>query len=113
MAPRMLRRVFIVIGVLALAGCDQLDPQLKVDAWRPTGANAGNIAAMVANPRDLVSGHGMIFEDSGAATLAVGHITADQPKPMTGGGGGGSGGGSGGGGAGGGGSGGGSGSSGS
>jgi len=76
-------------GLLTLSGCDQLDPMLRTDRWQPTGANAGNIAAMVADPRDLISGHGDIFRESNDQGLAVTHIVTDQPKPFTSGGGGG------------------------
>lgn len=76
------RHLILAAGLLALAGCDQLDPQLKTDAWRPTGANAGNIAAMVADPHDLISGHGTMFHDVHAPALAVDHLWLDQPKPL-------------------------------
>lgn len=43
--------------ILVLAACTSRDPYYRTDVWKPTGANAANLAAMVANPYDLISGH--------------------------------------------------------
>src|ERR1700722_767081 len=75
---------FVFIGSLAaLAGCGSRDPYLRTDVWQPTGANAGNIAAMVANPHDLISGRGDAVQNSNEPALAVNHIWFDQPKPLS------------------------------
>jgi type IV pilus biogenesis protein CpaD/CtpE len=96
----MTLNVAFIASLLALAGCDSRDPYLRTDVWQPTGANAGNIAAMVANPHDLISGRGSAVQNSNEPALAVNHIWLDQPKPLsTAPGGGGGGGGSSGGGA--------------
>ena len=58
MSRSMTLSVAFTAGLLALAGCDSRDPYLRTDVWQPTGANAGNIAAMVADPHDLISGRG-------------------------------------------------------
>src|SRR5262249_37507898 len=94
--------------------CQEMDPYTRSGTWQPSGANAGNIAAMVANPHDLISGRGATREDSKSSNLAVDRVWTDKPKSLldpgggssgggygSGSGGGGSGGGSGGGGAGG------------
>jgi uncharacterized membrane protein YgcG len=73
----------LVASQVALAGCDSRDPYMRTDVWQPTGANAGNIAAMVADPHDLISGHGVAVQNSNAPALAVTHIWLDQPKPLT------------------------------
>jgi hypothetical protein len=81
-------------ATLTLAGCDR-DPYRRTDVWYPTGANAANLAAMVANPADLVHGHGVSSTDSKAQRLAVERIWSDSPRGLgsaTGGGGGGGGG---------------------
>lgn len=41
-----------------LGGCNgaSLDPYQRTDVWIPEGANDGNLAAMVANPNDLIRG---------------------------------------------------------
>jgi uncharacterized membrane protein YgcG len=97
----------LIGSVLCLAACQDMDPYTRSDTWQPTGANQGNLAAMVANPYDLIRGRGVPSIDTKASTLAIGRLWTDQPKmlPGAGGGGGGSsGGGSGGSGGGGGGS---------
>jgi hypothetical protein len=66
---------------IALAGCDQTDPYLRTDTWRPSGANAGNVAAMLAYPPDLVGGRA--DGPSGpSATLAVERFWRDEVKPL-------------------------------
>jgi hypothetical protein len=74
--------IVLVTGLLGLAGCQSPDPYLRTDVWNPTGANAGNIAAMVANPQDLIRGHGTPIVDAHEPALAVGHVWNDQPKPL-------------------------------
>jgi type IV pilus biogenesis protein CpaD/CtpE len=76
------QRLLLLMGLAACAGCEQRDPYLRTDVWRPTGANAGNIAAMVANPYDLIRGHGVTREDAKASALAVDHIWTNQPTPL-------------------------------
>ena len=41
---------------LALAACAMEDPLTRPGLWQPIGANATNLAAMVADPQDLVTG---------------------------------------------------------
>lgn len=48
----------VLIPALLLAGCAETDPYLRPGQWQPTGANAINLAAMVANPHDLLRGRG-------------------------------------------------------
>ena len=93
--------------LVMLAGCEERDPLRRTDVWYPTGDNAANIAAMVANPNDLIRGHGARGTDGTEAAMAVERLwqgkTKDLPQvndssSIAGGGGGGSGGGSGGGG---------------
>ena len=87
---------FCTVASLTRAGRLRLayDPYLRTDVWQPTGANAANIAAMVADPHDLISGHGVIMREASTNRPSrLSHIVADQPKPLQGGGGGGGGGG--------------------
>ncbi len=44
------------ISLLALAGCNQLDPLKRPYMWHEAGVNAQNIATMAANPADLYHG---------------------------------------------------------
>jgi type IV pilus biogenesis protein CpaD/CtpE len=73
----------LLASLIALAGCDSRDPYLRTDVWQPNGANAGNIAAMVADPHDLISGRGSVAENANEPALTVNHIWSDQPKPLT------------------------------
>jgi len=50
------RYAAISLGLLALAGCDRIDPLKRPYMWYASGANAYNIAAMAANPADLIHG---------------------------------------------------------
>ena len=67
-----------------LAACQDMDPYTRTDMWQPTGANAGNIAAMVANPYDLIRGRGVPIVDTKESTIAIGHLWTDTPKPLLG-----------------------------
>ena len=91
--------VAIILGLLA--GCADRDPYRRTDVWYPSGVNAGNIAAMVANPNDLIRGRGVQTWGGKEAATSVDHIWTDKPKPLLDPSGGSSGGGSGGAGAGG------------
>jgi hypothetical protein len=75
-------RIAPVISLLTLAACQEMDPYSRPDTWQPTGANAGNIAAMAADPHDLIRGRGAQQVDSHASSLAIGHVWIDTPKPL-------------------------------
>jgi hypothetical protein len=59
-----------------------MDPYSRADTWQPTGSNAGNIAAQVANPYDLIHGHDFGRVDGAASSLAIGRIWTDTPKKL-------------------------------
>ena len=81
--PRLRPSLFVLVaGLIGLSGCQSPDPSLRTDVWNPTGANAGNLAAMVANPEDLIHGHGTATVDAHQPGLAVGHVWNEQPKPL-------------------------------
>lgn len=94
-------------AIVALGGCMERDPYRRTDVWRPTGANSANIAAMAANPKDLIRGSGTTRSHSAAHIKSIERVQEDRAKPLlgpagsssggqSGGGGGGQGGGSGG-----------------
>ena len=83
----MIRRnlgILGLIGILAtLAGCASRDPYQRDDVWYPTGSNAANLAAMVANPHDLVAGRGSSASNAATQVVAVRHIQTDTPKKLS------------------------------
>lgn len=75
-------RIVSVGGMFGLGACQDLDPYTRSGTWQPTGANQGNLAAMVANPYDLIRGRGLPASDSKEPTLAINRVSADTPKPL-------------------------------
>jgi hypothetical protein len=62
------------LGLLALTGCNQIDPLKRPYMWHEGEVNAHNIAAMAVNPGDLVRGRDtsrrqVITESEGARRL--------------------------------------------
>jgi uncharacterized membrane protein YgcG len=92
-------------ALLALTGCDKIDPMSRPYVWHPTDINGHNIAAMVDNPQDLIAGREIpqrrvIMESGAVFRLWTGNVTpmlSVVGGPASGGGGGGGGGGAGGG----------------
>lgn len=80
----MSARVVLALGLLLLAGCEhpQLDPYRREGMWRPEGVNAANIAAQVADPRDLVSGRSDDSRRFKTPAAAVTRVWA-PPAPAT------------------------------
>ena len=68
--------------LVMLTGCEERDPLRRTDVWYPTGANAANIAAMVANPNDLIRGRGAHGGDGTEAATAVDRLWTDKTKPL-------------------------------
>lgn len=82
MHPRLLIDIALIGLILGLTACQQMDPYSREDTWQPTGANAGNIAAMVADPYDLIRGRGTDKADGKESSLAIQHINSETPKPL-------------------------------
>ncbi len=70
------------IALLALAGCGSRDPYRRTDVWQPTGSNAANLAAMVANPNDLRQGRGVTRIGTIEPAAAVNRLWTDNPRPL-------------------------------
>ncbi|MGH7160802.1 MAG: hypothetical protein ACREFS_12075 [Acetobacteraceae bacterium] len=69
--------------LLAAGGCSMgQDPMMRAGTWHPTGANAANLAAMVANPHDLIAGEQANGTIGPEATLPVELLKEDKVKPL-------------------------------
>jgi type IV pilus biogenesis protein CpaD/CtpE len=66
-----------------LAGCGNRDPYQRDDVWYPSGANAANLAAQVADPRDLVRGRNDLKQLADTSSRAIARVRSDSPKPLT------------------------------
>ena len=72
------------LSLLALAGCDAVDPLKRPYMWEESGVNAHNIAAMAANPADLV--HGQDSPRHRADPDSVDRVWTNKPTQLLGGG---------------------------
>ncbi|MEA2737424.1 MAG: hypothetical protein QOH05_731 [Acetobacteraceae bacterium] len=77
-----MKRIALVTAVLFVAGCAHTDPYQRTDVWYPTGSNAGNLAAMVVRPADLIQGRGETTGDSRQSVIAIDHVWQGQSKPL-------------------------------
>ncbi len=68
--------------LLALAGCNQIDPYTREGVWRPNGANAANLRAMVAVPADLVAARPAAPADGALAADALNRLRQDRLRPL-------------------------------
>lgn len=83
-------RIKLAVGLIVmLQGCSETDPMINGRDWHPTGVNAMNIAAQVANPADLLHGRqstdGADGELASAAILRLrtGHVKALPDSAIT------------------------------
>ncbi len=74
-------RLALAAAVL-LAGCQGTEPYSRANAWQPTGANAGNIAAMAARPTDLLGGRGMARSDARQGADAVDRVWQGRARAL-------------------------------
>ena len=65
-----------------LTGCAQVDPYTRNGMWQPEGVNDRNLEAMVANPADLIYGHGDPRTQPQMATTAVSQLLAGHAKTL-------------------------------
>ena len=82
MTPRP-RTLLTLLSLIVLTGCLGRDPYARTDVWHPTGANAANLAAMVANPHDLMRGRGVSSIDTKSIALGIDRLQTDRPRPLS------------------------------
>lgn len=75
----------ICLGMMVgfLVGCANTEPYHRTDVWYPTGANAGNIAAMAVRPSDLILGRSDNEGDARQAAGAINRVWEGQTKPLS------------------------------
>jgi type IV pilus biogenesis protein CpaD/CtpE len=70
------------LSLLALAGCDQIDPLKRPYMWHETGVNTQNIAAMAANPADLIHGRDSARRRAAMESDGVDRLWSGKPLPL-------------------------------
>lgn len=76
------RRAGIGLALGLIAGCSTVDPYLRPGMWQPDGVNAGNIAAMVADPRDMIRAQHPPAAAWKTGAAAVDRLWQDKAKPL-------------------------------
>jgi len=66
--------LMLIAGSGLLSACARTDTYNRPYTWHPTHANTANIAAQVADPRDLVVGHGDDRTDAASLMPAIGVV---------------------------------------
>ena len=84
MRPFLPPLVLLLLGAGSLGGCARLDSYNRPYTWHPSGANAANLAAMVAHPADLQLGHGSDSSDAAPQVVAIGAVDQNQPVSLGG-----------------------------
>jgi len=70
------------LAAAALGGCDATDPLLREGMWHPTHSSHANTILTVANPADLVRGHGSTTTDAVLVTAPVERLEANKVKKL-------------------------------
>jgi type IV pilus biogenesis protein CpaD/CtpE len=72
--------VLLIAGAGVLSGCARLDTYNRPYTWHPSGVNAANIAAQVANPDDLIVGRGSGGTDAAMVVPGIQQLDSGQAK---------------------------------
>jgi hypothetical protein len=68
--------------MLALAGCDQIDPLKRPYMWHESGVNPHNIAVMAANPADLLHGRDTPKRNVVLESNSIDRLYSGKPMPL-------------------------------
>ena len=82
---RKLSYTAAALSLLAVAGCDQIDPLTRPYMWHPDNAVANNMAVMAANPDDLVHGRETRVRRARMESDGVERIWTSKQLPLFGG----------------------------
>jgi hypothetical protein len=74
--------LLLALLLLAPAACTEMNPDTRSGIWHPTGVNARNLAAQMANPADAIYGRGAPGTDSPLAITAVEHLMEGKSKQL-------------------------------
>lgn len=77
-----MRYAFLALALLAVAGCEAMEPYFREGTWRPTGSNDLNIAAQIIRPSDLVRGVDYAPRDGTMPTAAIERYRAGKIKKL-------------------------------
>jgi hypothetical protein len=86
MSHRWTKYAAAAVSLLALAGCDQIDPLKRPYMWEESGVNDHNIAVMAANPSDLSRGRETPKRNVSLESDSIEKLWAGKPTPFAGGG---------------------------
>ena len=75
-------RLILLLVLLLPAACAEMNPYTRAGMWQPTGTNARNLTAMLADPVDVVRGHGAAGADSPLAIAAAERLLAGHPTAL-------------------------------
>lgn len=78
MRPLLPPVLLLLLGAGSLGGCTRLDTYNRPYVWHPSGANAANLAAMVARPADLQLGRGSDNTSAAAQAVAITPVEQNQ-----------------------------------
>jgi hypothetical protein len=80
--PRKFILAAASLATLAVAGCEEYDPLYREGLWQPMHVNRTNLTMAVANPADLVRGHGVPTADGQLAAAAVQRLHDNKVKKL-------------------------------
>jgi len=78
----LLHGLILMVPLLQVVGCSAIAPYRRTSPWRPMGVNARDLAAMAANPTDLVRGRGAPGAPGAIAVTPVAGLRRGKAIPL-------------------------------